>query len=360
MNSHSNLLKTAVLLAAALWAGSANRGALPTPVNFTGTTVAPLVADETEPFELAPNLRRQLSPIRPMSRPAPSSSIPRTPTSITCSATAGDPLRHRRWPPRLHLVRRRARHAQGRVAGLVPACGDDRAPALSRPLHCRARRQPARRPRHLSRNTVYRIHGTNAPATIGTNVSSGCIRLLNADVVDLYSRINVGTKVIVLPNHGAVATIAAPAPQANTIRSAGIYEPYLVDNLTKEFLMRSILKAGMLVAMLAVLPVAAQAGTLEGVAIGAGTGAVVADLSRCRRRRHRRRGRRSGHRGPPPSSSPLLDRPQWLPSLRLALNVRLTLACRDPERPFAAPAPHREEANSVAHEIILSSRNPKG
>ncbi len=55
--------------------------------------------------------------------------------------------------------------------------------------------------------------------------------------------------------------------------------------------MRSILKAGMLVAMLAVLPVAAQAGTLEGVAIGAGTGAVVADLSRCRRRRHRRRGR---------------------------------------------------------------------
>jgi lipoprotein-anchoring transpeptidase ErfK/SrfK len=47
--------------------------------------------------------------------------------------------------------------------------------------------------------TVYRIHGTNAPGTIGTRVSSGCIRLTNQDVADLYSRVNVGTKVIVLP-----------------------------------------------------------------------------------------------------------------------------------------------------------------
>jgi lipoprotein-anchoring transpeptidase ErfK/SrfK len=47
--------------------------------------------------------------------------------------------------------------------------------------------------------TVYRIHGTNAPETIGTHVSSGCIRLTNEDVSDLYSRVNLGTKVIVLP-----------------------------------------------------------------------------------------------------------------------------------------------------------------
>jgi lipoprotein-anchoring transpeptidase ErfK/SrfK len=47
--------------------------------------------------------------------------------------------------------------------------------------------------------TVYRIHGTNAPGTIGTHVSSGCIRLTNQAVADLYSRVNVGTKVIVLP-----------------------------------------------------------------------------------------------------------------------------------------------------------------
>jgi lipoprotein-anchoring transpeptidase ErfK/SrfK len=47
--------------------------------------------------------------------------------------------------------------------------------------------------------SVYRIHGTNDPSTIGHHVSSGCIRLTNDDVTDLYSRVNVGTKVVVLP-----------------------------------------------------------------------------------------------------------------------------------------------------------------
>jgi lipoprotein-anchoring transpeptidase ErfK/SrfK len=45
--------------------------------------------------------------------------------------------------------------------------------------------------------TVYRIHGTNRPDTIGTKVSSGCFRLVNADVADLYDRVPVGTKVVV-------------------------------------------------------------------------------------------------------------------------------------------------------------------
>ncbi|MBI5112175.1 L,D-transpeptidase family protein [Rhodoplanes serenus] len=49
-------------------------------------------------------------------------------------------------------------------------------------------------------DTIYRIHGTNAPETIGTRVSSGCIRMINADVIDLYGRVNVGTRVIVLPS----------------------------------------------------------------------------------------------------------------------------------------------------------------
>jgi lipoprotein-anchoring transpeptidase ErfK/SrfK len=51
-------------------------------------------------------------------------------------------------------------------------------------------------------NTLYRIHGTNAPDTIGKRVSSGCIRLTNADVADLFSRVNIGTKVVVLPMSG--------------------------------------------------------------------------------------------------------------------------------------------------------------
>ena len=47
--------------------------------------------------------------------------------------------------------------------------------------------------------SVYRIHGTNAPSTIGGRVSSGCIRMVNEDVTDLYNRVTVGTKVVVLP-----------------------------------------------------------------------------------------------------------------------------------------------------------------
>ncbi|MFZ1962565.1 MAG: L,D-transpeptidase, partial [Roseiarcus sp.] len=47
-------------------------------------------------------------------------------------------------------------------------------------------------------SSMYRIHGTNDPATIGQNVSSGCIRMMNEDVIDLYDRVRVGAKVIVI------------------------------------------------------------------------------------------------------------------------------------------------------------------
>jgi lipoprotein-anchoring transpeptidase ErfK/SrfK len=69
-------------------------------------------------------------------------------------------------------------------------------------------------------NTIYRIHGTNAPDTIGHNVSSGCIRMLNADVVDLYSRVNVGTKVVVLPASGRDPPQARRSTPA-TVAAAG-------------------------------------------------------------------------------------------------------------------------------------------
>lgn len=52
-------------------------------------------------------------------------------------------------------------------------------------------------------STVYRIHGTNDPTTIGQRVSSGCIRLANGDIIDLYGRTKPGAKVIVLPMRGA-------------------------------------------------------------------------------------------------------------------------------------------------------------
>jgi lipoprotein-anchoring transpeptidase ErfK/SrfK len=67
-------------------------------------------------------------------------------------------------------------------------------------------------------NTAYRIHGTNQPSTIGGHVSSGCIRMLNEDVMDLYERVHVGTKVVVLPNsHGrdTVARVQSPGYAAS-------------------------------------------------------------------------------------------------------------------------------------------------
>ena len=54
------------------------------------------------------------------------------------------------------------------------------------------------------RDTLYRIHGTNEPWTIGQAVSSGCIRLINQDIIDLYGRVPTGTKVVVLRSDPAL------------------------------------------------------------------------------------------------------------------------------------------------------------
>jgi hypothetical protein len=76
---------------------------------------------------------------------------------------------------------------------------------------------------------VYRIHGTNAPETIGKQVSSGCIRMVNDDVIDLYNRTHVGSKVIVLPmdqHHIAQArtVIQIPMPvKSDRFRAASLY-----------------------------------------------------------------------------------------------------------------------------------------
>jgi lipoprotein-anchoring transpeptidase ErfK/SrfK len=66
--------------------------------------------------------------------------------------------------------------------------------------------------------TLYRIHGTNQPSTIGSFVSSGCIRLINDDVADLYSRVQVGTRVVVLPGATQPSVGTAGSGPATTIR----------------------------------------------------------------------------------------------------------------------------------------------
>ena len=57
--------------------------------------------------------------------------------------------------------------------------------------------------------TIYRIHGTNDPTTIGKHVSSGCIRLTNEDVADLYERVPVGARIVVLPSSNRVSVVLA-------------------------------------------------------------------------------------------------------------------------------------------------------
>jgi lipoprotein-anchoring transpeptidase ErfK/SrfK len=69
-------------------------------------------------------------------------------------------------------------------------------------------------------HTDYRIHGTNDPSSIGKHMSSGCIRMLNQDVIDLFSRVQVGTKVIVLPDSRARQISYAPPRGVATQRAA--------------------------------------------------------------------------------------------------------------------------------------------
>ena len=106
-------------------------------------------------------------------------------------------LRRRGGTRRLPVERAAQDHAQGGVAGLDPAAGDDRAPTLSPAFHGGRAGQSHGCPRALFGATVYRIHGTNAPETIGHAVSSGCFRLVNEQVIDLYQQVSVGTKVVV-------------------------------------------------------------------------------------------------------------------------------------------------------------------
>jgi lipoprotein-anchoring transpeptidase ErfK/SrfK len=75
-------------------------------------------------------------------------------------------------------------------------------------------------------SSEYRIHGTNDPTTIGKFVSSGCIRLTNEDVSDLFSRVNVGTKVVVLPKNTPLQARSTapvrPGREAMNISTSGV------------------------------------------------------------------------------------------------------------------------------------------
>ncbi len=79
-------------------------------------------------------------------------------------------------------------------------------------------------------STVYRIHGTNQPSTIGKSVSSGCFGMLNDDVSDLFERVKVGTRVVVMPGKAPATTASAqPVPRSERQRRAGAAARYPAD-----------------------------------------------------------------------------------------------------------------------------------
>ena len=74
-------------------------------------------------------------------------------------------------------------------------------------------------------STLYRIHGTNQPSTIGHYVSSGCVGMLNEDVEDLYARVQVGTRVVVLPGKAPETVANTGTPGASATNASVMTEP---------------------------------------------------------------------------------------------------------------------------------------
>jgi lipoprotein-anchoring transpeptidase ErfK/SrfK len=240
MKTHLFLKQTAVFLVAAGGAFSIGAAAAaPLPASgatwaLYGSAVAGQSAIETpeaDVFELAPNLRRQA--VDYSTNAAPGTVIIDTAqTYLYYVLGDGRAVRYGIGVGRegftwsgMEAVTRKAEWPDW----IPPAEMIARQPYLARFMAGGEGNPLGARAIYLG-NTMYRIHGTNAPATIGKNVSSGCIRLLNADVIDLYSRVNVGTKIIVLPNHGSVASISASntparfaAPQSYNPRASTIY-----------------------------------------------------------------------------------------------------------------------------------------
>ena len=111
------------------------------------------------------------------------------------TATIGRKAEWPRWTPTKSMIAREPER-YGPYAGGMPGGPEN-------PLGPRAL--------YLYKNgadTLFRLHGTTEPYTIGTNVSSGCIRLMNQDIIDLYARVPVGSRVVVI-NSPTVATVSS-------------------------------------------------------------------------------------------------------------------------------------------------------
>jgi lipoprotein-anchoring transpeptidase ErfK/SrfK len=199
-----------------------------TPAGVTGSVEAPVGADgrsvmlsalpaderpETGPAQLAPNLRRQEVAF-PTKEPAGTIVVDTPNTYLYYILGGGRAIRYGvrvgrdgfTWTG-VQKISRKAEwpdwHPPPEMIDRQPYLPRFMAGGEGNPLGARAM--------YLG-STVYRIHGTNQPSTIGKFVSSGCIGMLNDDVSDLFDRVKVGTRVVVLPGGAPPAAIASAQP----------------------------------------------------------------------------------------------------------------------------------------------------
>jgi lipoprotein-anchoring transpeptidase ErfK/SrfK len=207
------------------------------PANVTGSVQPPMGADgkpmvmsalppdeqpDVAPVQLAPNLRRQEVAF-PTKEPAGTLIVDTSHTYLYYVLGGGRAIRYGvrvgrdgfTWTG-VQKISRKAEwpdwHPPTEMIERQPYLPRFMAGGPGNPLGARAMYLGA---------TVYRIHGTNQPSTIGKFVSSGCIGMLNEDVSDLFARVKVGTRVVVLPGGpppGSTTTASAqplPGPAAN-------------------------------------------------------------------------------------------------------------------------------------------------
>lgn len=109
-----------------------------------------------------------------------------------------------RWTPTQDMIRRNPEVNAKWAGGMQPG--------LTNPLGARALYL-----HRDGRDTLFRIHGTSEPRSIGKAISSGCIRLFNQDIVDLYRRVPVGAKVVVIQNNVAVSDNSSVSPSDRSL-----------------------------------------------------------------------------------------------------------------------------------------------
>ena len=231
-------VRTAVALAA-LWSTAAVAGPFPFFEAPPAREAAPAIEEPTNSAELPANLRRQV--VAYATSEAPGTIVIDTPhTYLYLVLGGGKAMRYGigvgregfTWSGTQTITRK-----QEWPDWTPPPEMLHRQPYLPRFMAGGPGNPLGARAMYLG-NTIYRIHGTNAPETIGHQVSSGCIRMINDDVTDLYTRVTVGTKVVVLPmgsRHDALAhtrsapTVIMPPAEPTPAPTAASWRPFWMN-----------------------------------------------------------------------------------------------------------------------------------